>query len=198
MARILPIYAVREDLQAGNLILEFVIKEITEPDEFAAYQALSEFHYRERTLHGRTARLVVRSFHPIYPKVVGYIELAMPFYMNKPRAAILDAPFAADGITWDRWDIPTMRRYIHLIVRIGRCVIYPEFRGLGLGQALLKHAAAFARERWQVAALKPYFLEISADMLKYVPFAARAGMTFVGETEGNLGRAYLNICSRAP
>jgi GNAT superfamily N-acetyltransferase len=159
LARILPSYAAREELVAGNLILEFAIKEITDAEEFAAYQALSEFHYRERALHGRTARLIVRNFHPIYPKVVGYIELATPFYMNKARAAILDAPFAADGIEWDRWNVPTMRRFIHLIVRIARCVIYPEFRGVGLGQVLLKHAAAFARERWQIAGLKALFLE---------------------------------------
>jgi len=188
LARILPNYAACEDLRAGNLTLEIVIKEITDAEEFGAYQGLSEFHYREQTLHGRTARLVARNFHPNYPKVVGYIELTTPFYMNKPRAAILDAPFAADGIEWERWDMETTRRYINLIVRVGRCVVYPEFRGLGLGQVLLKHAAAFAVERWQVASMKPYFLEISADMLKYVPFAARAGMTFIGETQGNLGR----------
>src|SRR5262249_1175968 len=42
---------------------------------------------------------------------------------------------------------------------------------------------------WQISGLKPLFLEISADMLKFVPFAQKAGMTFIGETEGNLGRA---------
>lgn len=82
----------------------------------------------------------------------------------------------------------TTRQYIHLIVRIARFVIHPEFRGLGLGQILTQHAAQFARTRWQVAGLLPYFLEISADMLKYVPFAERAGMHFIGETEGNLDR----------
>jgi ABC-type phosphate/phosphonate transport system ATPase subunit/GNAT superfamily N-acetyltransferase len=82
----------------------------------------------------------------------------------------------------------TLRRYIHVMVRVARCVVYPEFRGLGLGQILIRHAAEFGRHRWQVAGLKPYFLEISADMLKFVPFAQRAGMVFVGETEGNLTR----------
>jgi ABC-type ATPase with predicted acetyltransferase domain len=89
--------------------------------------------------------------------------------------------------------MPTLRRYIHLLVRIARCVVYPEFRGLGLGQVLVKHAAEFARRRWQVSSLKPYFLEISADMLKYVPFAEKSGMTFVGETQGNLGRVAKDI-----
>jgi ABC-type phosphate/phosphonate transport system ATPase subunit len=39
-----------------------------------------------------------------------------------------------------------------------------------------------------VANLKPLFLEIVADMLKYVPFSEKAGMRFIGVTEGNLHR----------
>ena len=188
LAQILPIYIGVEQLHVGQLILDFVFKEITDAEEYSAYQSLSEFHYRDRSLHGRRARLVIRNFHPLYPNVVGYVELTTPFYMNKPRALLLDSTFRSNGVKWSRWDIPTTRKYINLIVRIGRCVVYPEFRGLGLGQLLLKHAAIFARERWQVAGLKPLFLEISADMLKYVPFAARAGMTFIGDTQGNLDR----------
>ncbi|HEY9671438.1 MAG TPA: GNAT family N-acetyltransferase [Waterburya sp.] len=187
-AQIFPSYAAREQLQVGGLNLEFLIKEITDLEELAAYQALTQFHYRSRTLYGRTAPLIIRNFHPIYPKVIGYIELTSSFYMNKVRSAILNAPFQANNISWEVWDKDTGRSYIHIIARIARCVVYPEFRGLGLGQLLLKHAAEFARERWQVAGLKPYFLEISADMLKFVPFAEKAGMVFIGETEGNLKR----------
>lgn len=188
-AQLLPIYVASERLQIGNLDLEFLIKEITEAEEQSAYQALTQFHYRTHVLFGRTARLVVRNFHPIYPKVAGYIELTTPFFMNKARATILDAPFKANGTSWQSWDVETRRRNINLIVRIARCVIYPEFRGLGLGQILIKHASEFAQQHWQIAGLKPYFIEISADMLKFVPFAQKAGMVFIGETEGNLNRA---------
>ena len=66
--------------------------------------------------------------------------------------------------------------------------MYPVFRGIGLGQLLVKHAALYAKDHWQVAGLKPYFLEIAADMLKCVPFCRSAGMSFIGETEGNLAR----------
>lgn len=187
-AQIFPVYEALEVLQVGGLELQFIIKEITEPEELLAYQALTEFHYRSRTLFGRTATLVVRSFHPIYPKIIGYVEVATSFYMNTARKAILDAPFQAHNISWKAWDKETSRQYIHVIVRIARCVVYPEFRGLGLGQLLIKHAAEFARDHWQIAGIKPYFLEISADMLKFVPFAQKAGMIFIGETEGNLNR----------
>lgn len=187
-AQLLPPYVARETLHLGGSRLQILIKEITDPEEYEAYKALTNFHYRGHVLFGRTARLIARTFHPTYPKVIGYIELAMPFYMNKARAALFNAPFHTKHIAWEAWDIPTTRRYIHLIVRIARCVVYPEFRGLGLGQILVKHSAKFARDRWQVAGLRPFFLEISADMLKYVPFAEKAGMIFIGETEGNLAR----------
>lgn len=188
LSQIFPSYAAREQLRVGGLDLEILIKEITEPEEFAAYQSLTHFHYRSRTLYGRTSTLIVRNFHPIYPKVIGYIELTSSFYMNKARNTILNAPFQANNISWEVWDKETGRCYIHIIARIARCVVYPEFRGLGLGQLMIKHVAEFARERWQVAGLKPYFLEISADMLKFLPFAQKAGMIFIGETEGNLKR----------
>jgi ABC-type ATPase with predicted acetyltransferase domain len=39
-----------------------------------------------------------------------------------------------------------------------------------------------------VGGLKPLFIEITADMLRYVPFVERAGMHYIGLTEGNLDR----------
>lgn len=183
-----PSYAARETVSIGSISFDVLIKEITDEAEFSAYQALADLHYRGKALHGRTARLVARGFHPMYPSIIGYIELATPFYMNKARSALLNAPFHSNGIAWDRWDTPTLQQYIHLLVRIARCVVYPEFRGIGLGQLLVKHAARYAKDHWQVARLKPYFLEISADMLKFVPFCRSAGMSFIGETEGNLAR----------
>lgn len=192
-ATILPIYVARETLHLGDLKVGVVIKEITEVDEYQAYQSLADFHYRGKFIHGRTAKLIVRAFHPLFPKVLGYIELATPLYMNKARANVLNAPFRQNGISWQSWDVETTRQYIHLLVRVARCVVYPEFRGLGLGQMLIKHASEFAIHHWQVASLKPFFLEIAADMLKFVPFAEKAGLKFIGETEGNLNRVYKDM-----
>lgn len=177
-----------ETLSLGGLNLSVAVKEITEKTEFDAYSSLADFHYRGHAIHGRTARLIVRTFHSAYPQVIGYIELATPFYMNKARARVFDSAFESEQIKWRRWDMDTLRQYIHIVVRIARTVVYPEFRGLGVGQLLVKHAIEFAKTRWQVSGYMPLFLEISADMLKYVPFAERAGMTFVGETQGNLHR----------
>lgn len=183
-----PCYWAEERIRVGHLDLGFVVKEITEADEFEAYRDLTQHHYRDEALFGRTARLVVRNFHPLYPRVIGYIELTSPFYMNKARSRLLDAPFEDGHVAWERWDLDAQKHHVHRIVRIARCVVYPEFRGLGLGKRLVDHACRFARDRWQAATLKPLFIEISADMLRFVPFAEAAGMTWIGETEGNLAR----------
>ena len=188
MCQVLPIYASPVTLTLGGLKLDVLIKEITDADEHAAYEYLTNLHYRGHTVHGRTARLIVRTFDPAYPKVIGFIELATPFFMNKPRARILDTHFELEGVSWDTWDINTLRKNIHGIVRIARTVVSPEFRGFGIGGILVEHCSVFARHRWQVARKMPYFLEISADMLKYVPFVRQAGMRYVGETDGNLNR----------
>jgi uncharacterized protein len=188
LVQLAPSYWADDDVRVGNLHLNFVVKEITEAEEYEAYKSLTRFHYRDETLFGRTARLVVRNFHPLYPSIVGYIELTSPFYMNKARSRFLDAPFAFEGVCWDTWDLQAQKYHIHRIVRIARCVVYPEFRGLGLGRRLVYHASEFARARWQSGTLKPLFIEISADMLRFVPFAEAAGMTWIGETEGNLAR----------
>ncbi|MDK3157331.1 GNAT family N-acetyltransferase [Kamptonema cortianum] len=190
---ILPSYTAIEKLYLGDLEIDVAIKEITQSEEYNAYQSLSDFHYRGNSLFGRTSRLIIRSFYPLFPKVLGYIELTSPLYMNKARATIVDAPFRHNGIGWSQWDKEAKRKYINVFVRVARCVVYPEFRGLGLGQMLLRHAASFARERWQLGGIKPLFLEISADMLKFVPFAAQAGMVHVGNTEGNLARVYKDM-----
>ncbi|HWO87528.1 MAG TPA: ATP-binding cassette domain-containing protein [Gemmatimonadales bacterium] len=109
--------------------------------------------------------------------------------MNKARAFVFDAPFdSGDGIRWTEWNARVARRNVNSIVRIARCVVYPEFRGLGLGQVLVNHSFRFARRHWHVGGVRPYFVEITADMLKFVPFAARAGMVYIGLTEGNLSR----------
>lgn len=193
LCKILPTYISRDAVYVGSSKIELLVKEITDLEEREAMKSLTYYHYRGARLFGRTARLIARSFNSDYPKVLGYIELATPFYMNKARSKILDAPFNYNGISWEHWDKETVRKYIHIMVRIARCVIYPEFRGLGLGQMLVEHAIEFAKNRWQMSGFIPYFLEISADMLKFVPFVEKAGMVFIGETEGNLGRVYKDM-----
>ena len=71
-------YVVPDMIDIGGVQREVLVKEITEHEEHVAYRSLADYHYREKAIHGRTARLVVRSFHPKFPRVLGYIELATP------------------------------------------------------------------------------------------------------------------------
>ena len=190
-AQILPSYNATDSVKYGTRILPLIVKEIETAEEIEGYHKLEECHYRGKILHGRRVPLVVSSKEdPLLPKVLGYIELSTAFIMNRPRAILLDDTFydSNSKISWTSWKKDTMRQYTNLIVRIARCVISPEFRGLGLSRVLVKHAAKFARSHWHVGKLKPLFLEITADMLRYVPFVESAGMHYIGDTEGNLNR----------
>lgn len=189
-SQILPIYKARDSLAMGTKLLRLTIKEIETDEELEAYHQLEEFHYRGKALHGRRVPLIIRSEDPMLPRVLGYIELSSAFIMNRPRAVLFDAKFKDShaNVAWTTWRKSTVRQYTNLVVRIARTVVSPEFRGLGLARILVKHAARFSKRHWHVGKLKPLFLEITADMLRYVPFVETAGMHYIGDTEGNLAR----------
>lgn len=187
---ILPAYLAKDNVQIGSRKFSLIIKEPISDKELTGYHKLEEYHYRGKVIHGRRVPLIVKSNDPLLPDILGYIELATAFFMNKPRGILFDSPFD-DGdkvISWQHWKKDSMSQYINVVVRIARCVVSPEFRGLGLAGLLVKHAIIFSRDHWHVAKLKPLFLEITADMLRYVPFVESAGMHYIGETEGNLKR----------
>ncbi|MHB1952316.1 MAG: GNAT family N-acetyltransferase [Sulfobacillus sp.] len=189
-AQILPAYLAKDFLLIGTSKLPLTVKEIETEEELVGYHQLEECHYRGKGLHGRRVPLIVRSEDPMLPRVLGYIELSTAFLMNRPRAMLLNDRFKSSvgNISWTAWKKDAVRQYTNLIVRIARTVVSPEFRGLGLARILVKHAARFAEHHWQVGRLKPLFLEITADMLRYVPFVESAGMHYIGDTEGNLSR----------
>lgn len=190
VARLLPAYQAVDDIEVGQRRVSVTVKEIETEAELRGYVQLSQYHYRGKELHGRRSPLILVCHDPLLPNVLGYIELATAFLMNKPRAAVLSAPFIdpESGIHWTEWNKDSVRQYTNLVVRIARTVVSPEFRGLGLASLLVRHAANYAREHWNVGGLKPLFIEITADMLRYVPFVERAGMHYIGMTEGNLDR----------
>ena len=184
-AQILPSYLETDEVQLGDLTIPVSVKEITKPEEYEAYCQLQFHHYRGKSLFGRHAPLVMCVAHPLLPSVIGYIELATPFLVSKPRKEFFNTTCQLNGIGWEQWNYDTSREYISLFVRIARCVVHPELRGTGIGQRLIKHSIRFAKTHWQSGGRQPYVLEICADMLRYVPFAESAGMVYIGETEGN-------------
>ena len=175
----------------GDVEIPIEIKEIESEVELDGFLRLTKYHYRGAKGAGRTVPLVVTASRDDLPNVLGFIELATSFLVNSPRKRILDTVFAdaERGIGWQRWDGVTSRKWINSIARISRCVVFPEFRGLGLSSLLVKSAIKYARDRWHMAGIRPVFLEITADMLRYWPFVQTADFKYVGDTEGNGHRA---------
>jgi ABC-type transport system involved in cytochrome c biogenesis ATPase subunit/GNAT superfamily N-acetyltransferase len=170
--------------------LPLTARELVAELDFDAYHSLAQFHYRTERSFGRRSVLLLECHDPSFPKAVAFIEVTSPFMHLRNRNVLLDAPFAepGEGVSWSGWDLATRNRYVNVIVRVSRVVVHPELRGLGLSRPLIEAAAAFARERWHVRDLRPLFLEITADMLKFMPFVSSGPMEYIGESEGNADR----------
>ena len=167
------------------------IKEIESEDELDGFTRLTKYHYRGAKGAGRTVPLIVTATRDDLPNVLGFVELATSFLVNSARKKILDTTFSDPerDMGWLRWDSTTSRKWINCIARISRCVVFPEFRGLGLSSLLVDSAIKYARDRWHIGGIRPVFLEITADMLRYWPFVQKADFIYVGDTEGNDHRA---------
>lgn len=171
--------------------LEIIIKEIDTQDELDGYEQLTQFHYRGNGGVGRRIPLIAKSIHWELPNVIGFIEISTSFLVNTARSKILNAPFSDQKrkIAWSKWDHKVQKKFGNAIARISRCVVYPELRGLGLSNIITEAAMKFCRERWHIGGLRPIFLEITAEMLRYWPFVENCGFFYIGETEGNQHRA---------
>jgi uncharacterized protein len=195
-ATVLPAFRTTHALPdlGGRLI----VREVRDADDFEGHERLASYHYRAHQSFGRKAILVACLERDGTESLVGYLEISNTFAGHKARNALLDAKFEdSSGVAWDRWDMKTRGRYLNAIPRIARCVVHPEFRGAGIGVMLCSGAIDYCKTHWHISRLKPLFIEITADMLKFVPFAQRAGMSYIGTTSGNIGRVkrdqrYLN------
>lgn len=163
------------------------VKEIETTDELRGYEALVRHHYRTGAGPSRRALLVAKIVAPDLPPVCGFVEICSSFLVNVPRKKILDTAFrdSVRGACWRRWDLETAKRYTNATARISRCVVYPELRGIGVAGVLAEAAKLFAADRWHIGGMRPSFLEITAEMLRYWPFVRPAGFIHVGDTQGN-------------
>ena len=140
---------------------------------------------------GRSVSLIAKTAAWDLPSVIGFIELSSTFIANTARAQFLDSPFSDPdhGVAWTRWDGRASKAFSNSIVRISRCVVHPELRGLGLSRLLVEGAIQFAQERWHIAGMQPSFIEITAEMLRFWPFVEASHFHYIGETQGNRHRA---------
>lgn len=213
-----PLFCVDDTVSIGKDKFYLRIREIHSDADMRALEFLEQFHYKtnnslsERDQESRKnattsvggRRAVLYAAIKIGERWLpaGYIDLQMPLMMCKPRHDLFDHPFEHPErtIRWERWDQHAIKAYLNTIVRIGRIVVSPELRGLGITRRIIKAAKAFAAERWHIGGMRPIFMEISAEMLSHIDFVSSSGFKFAGKTEGNLSRVIKDMeqMSRAP
>lgn len=194
VVEVYPHYEEKEIIVIGEKKLVFLIKEITTDEELRLQKELSALHYRNEICFGKDVKLILTlENEPLLPKVIGYIELNLAPITNRSRNIFLNGSYNDGYIHWSNWDFEARGKYSKAIVTISRVVVHPDFRGLGLSNMLLKHSFKFAATRWKCNGVKPVFIEIVAEMLKFVPFVTKAGMYYIGDTEGNLSRLKRDI-----
>ena len=144
--------------------LAVIVKEIETDDELAGYQRLTEYHYRGNGGVGRRVPLIACVDCWELPSVVGFIELASSFLVNTARARVLDTRFSdpSRGVAWTQWktksnNIASINPIIpqNSIVRISRCVVFPELRGVGLAKVLVDASILYSQQRWHVGGVQP-------------------------------------------
>lgn len=205
-----PCYRTEGKLKIGEQTFRLGFSEIETLEHLRGYERLESFHYKGRLLDedpsapaggtkgigGRKAVLLASVSVGDRSRIVGYIELQMPLMMCKPRHDLFSLPFnhKRRSIKWSKW-LGDGQRHVNLIVRIARVVVDPEFRGLGVSTALVEQAKRFASNRWTIGGQRPLFIEISAEMLRYMDFVSKAGLVLIGKTEGNLERIFQDLNS---
>lgn len=211
-----PLFTVDDTVSIGKEKYDVRIREINSEADIRALEFLEQFHYKtnnslsEKTqdedtksakgsVGGRRAVLYASIKFGESWLPAGYIDLQMPLMMCKPRHELFHHPFEHPerAIRWERWDQHEMKDYLNTIVRVGRIVVSPELRGLGLTRRIIKAAKCFSAERWHIGGMRPIFMEISAEMLSHIDFVSSAGFKFIGKTEGNLSRVLKDMQSMA-
>ena len=206
-----PHWEVTDKHKIGSVEFQIMMKEVVTREDLENYYYLEKFHYKtssvlteddaenetpEASTQGcRKAVLLCYIKQGKRWTAIGYMELHMPLLMVKPRHVLFANPYdnPDKDVAWDKWDQHVIKTHVNRIVRIARVVVSPEYRGLGITKIILKHTKDFARERWQIRGVRPLFIEILAEMLKYVDFVSGSGFHFAGNTQGNLSRVHKDL-----
>lgn len=138
-----------------------------EPGRNADYKLLAAYHYRDHRVPPAIHQ-VYRALHEPSGRVVGAIVYAAPALNLGVRNKIFGDRYKIGGGKGTN-DVRAARlnAEVELIIRV---VVHPTFRGVGLGRRLIA----------ETLELRPYrYIEMSAAMGEFNPFAERAGMTRV-------------------
>lgn len=208
--KVQPHFEIFDNMRLAEFSFDIRISELITSEDFESYSHLEKYHYRSSLAAlnddeaeqgatpqsgGRKAILILYVKLTNTWEAAGYVELQMPLMMCKPRHDLFNLPYnnAEKQIVWKTWNGDGIRRYVNQIVRIARIVTAPDLRGLGFAKYLVKAAKTYSTERWHIKGKQPVFMEISAEMLKYIDFVSSSGFRYVGNTEGNVARVYKDL-----
>ena len=202
-----PLFSENDSISLGKEIFQIQIREIQSSADMQAFEFLEQFHYKTNSslgekiveLDGKAQSTSVGGRRAVlYASIkigerwlpAGYVDLQMPLMMCKPRHVLFNHPYTHPkrAIAWQCWNQDAIKKYLNTVVRIGRIVVSPELRGLGITRRMIKAAKKFSAERWHIGGMRPIFMEISAEMLNHIDFVSSSGFKFAGWTEGNITR----------
>lgn len=127
------------------------------------YELLSFFHYRS------SKPLFLKAFKMILnDRVIGVIVYTPSRLNSTGREIFFNRKFSLEELNRD-------------FTRIGRVIIHPKYRSIGLGTKLVKETLPLVNKK---------YVEAIAVMAKYSPFFERAGMIEVKEAIKLRGKKY--------
>jgi len=135
------------------------------------YEKLKRFHYRskgEKELESLRMRDCYRLLSG--ESLIGVIVYSVSYLNLKPRNMVF-----GDRYVYTPGDLYKARLVNEEIARISRVVIHPKFRGIGLGEFLVKETLPKVNAK---------VVEVLAVMARYNPFFEKAGMLRIDYTRG--------------
>jgi ABC-type lipoprotein export system ATPase subunit/N-acetylglutamate synthase-like GNAT family acetyltransferase len=130
------------------------------------YRLLSRFHYRTKD-ENESGGQGVRDYFKLlfHDNLIGVIVYSGSYLNLKPRNMVF-----GERYVYTSGDLAKARLINEEIKRISRVVIHPKFRGIGLGEFLVRETLPKANAK---------VVEVLAVMAKYNPFFEKAGMVRV-------------------
>jgi len=133
------------------------------------YEKLKRFHYRSKNDKELASLRVKDCYKLLYgDSLIGVIVYSHSYLNLKPRNMVF-----GDRYVFTPGDLHKAKLINEEIARISRVVVHPKFRGIGLGEFLVKETMPKADAK---------VVEVLAVMAKYNPFFENAGMLRVDYT----------------
>lgn len=134
-----------------------------EEGSFEDYKKLKGFHYRSTNGKANAGLRVRNCYRLVYgDSLIGVIVYSNSYLNLKPRNMVF-----GDRYRFTAGDLHKAVLINDEVARISRVIIHPKFRGIGLGEFLVKQTLPL---------IKAKVVEVLAVMAKYNPFLEKAGM----------------------